>query len=407
MDILFIHQNFSGQFKFLAPALVQSGHRVRALTINGAGAPGVETIRYSPRRGTTPSIHAWASDFETKIIRGEACAAEASRLKAEGYRPDVIVGHPGWGEMLFLRDIWPDTPQLHFLEFYYASNSDVGFDPEFADPNWRSQARVRAKNASGLLNLEQMDAAYSPTNWQRSSYPAFAQPRINVIHDGIDTDIMVPKGGLSLTLGSGRELRSGMKLVTFVNRNLEPYRGYHVFMRALADMQRLVPDAFFVVVGGDGVSYGAKAPDGQSWKQIFLDEVRERIDLSRVAFVGSIPYDVFQSLMRMSAAHIYLTYPFVLSWSMLEAMACGAPVIGSATPPVQEVIEHGRNGLLVDFFDRQALAETVANVLNNPHQYMDMRAKARQTIIDRYDLNRVCLPRQIDLIQRVATGNNI
>lgn len=407
MDILFIHQNFSGQFKSLAPALVQSGHRVRALTINGAGAPGVETIRYSPRRGTTPNIHAWASDFETKIIRGEACAAEASRLKAEGYRPDVIVGHPGWGEMLFLRDIWPTTPQLHFLEFYYASNSDVGFDPEFADPNWRSQARVRAKNASGLLNLEQMDAAYSPTNWQRSSYPAFAQSRINVIHDGIDTDMMVPKSGLSLTLSSGRELRSGMKLVTFVNRNLEPYRGYHVFMRALANMQRMVPDAFFVVVGGDGVSYGAKAPDGQSWKHIFLDEVRERVDLARVAFVGSIPYDVFQCLMQMSAAHVYLTYPFVLSWSMLEAMACGAPVIGSATPPVQEVIEHGRNGLLVDFFDRQGLAETVANVLNNPHQYVDMRLQARQTILDKYDLNRVCLPRQMDLIQRVANGSTI
>jgi len=403
MNILFVHQNFAGQFKFLAPALVAQGHRVRALAIAGAGADGVETIKYTPRRGTTPNVHPWAADIETKIIRGEACAAEASRLKSEGYRPDIIVGHPGWGEMLFLRDVWPQVPQLHFLEFYYASNSDVGFDPEFTDEDWRSRARVRAKNANGLLNLEQMDAAYSPTAWQRSSFPSFVHSRVEVIHDGIDTDALTPSPSVSLSLGrDGLELRPGMKVVTFVNRNLEPYRGYHSFMRALPEMQRLAPDAFFVLVGGDSVSYGAKAPDGKTWKQIFLDEVGGRIDPSRVAFVGSVPYHIFKALMQISAAHVYLTYPFVLSWSMLEAMSCGAPVIGSATPPVQEVIQHGHNGLLVDFFDYQGLAETVCDVLNNPHRYVDMREKARQTIIDGYDLNRICLPRQIDMIKRMA-----
>lgn len=403
MNILFVHQNFAGQFKFLAPALAKQGHTVRALSIAGVGAEGVENIKYTPRRGTTPNVHPWASDIETKLIRGEACAQEAARLRAEGYSPDIIVGHPGWGEMLFLRDIWPQAPQLHFLEFYYASNADVGFDPEFTDEDWRSRARVRAKNASGLLNLEQMDAAYSPTAWQRSSYPSFVHSRVDVIHDGIDTDALRPDQNASVTLGrDGLQLRPGMKVVTFVNRNLEPYRGYHSFMRALPEMQRLAPDAFFVLVGGDSVSYGAKAPEGKSWKQIFLDEVAPRIDHARVAFVGSIPYPAFKALMQISAAHVYLTYPFVLSWSMLEAMACGAPVIGSATPPVQEVIQHGHNGLLVDFFDYKGLADTVADVLNNPQRYTDMRAAARQTIIDGYDLHRICLPRQMDLVQKVA-----
>ncbi|MDG5496496.1 glycosyltransferase family 4 protein [Niveispirillum sp. BGYR6] len=404
MQILFVHQNFPGQFKSLVPALLAAGHQITALAIEGAELPGIRFVRYRPLRGSSPNIHPWVTDFEAKVIRGEACAGAAEGLLASGYRPDIIVGHPGWGEMLFLRDIWPGVPQLHFLEFYYtARGSDVNFDPEFARPQWQSGARVRAKNSCGLISLEQMDAGYSPTEWQRVSYPSFARPRVEVVHDGINTDLLTPRSDASLTLADRNlVLRPGMKVVTFINRNLEPYRGYHSFMRALPQMQRLVPDAFFVVVGRDGVSYGAKAPEGKSWKEIFLAEVADRIDLSRVAFVGHIPYAAFVSLMQISAAHVYLTYPFVLSWSMLEAMSCGAPVIGSATPPVQEVIEHGHNGLLVDFFDYDGLAAVVAEVLNQGQRYRTMRQAARQTVIDRYDLHRICLPRQQALINRVA-----
>lgn len=406
MRILFVHQNFPGQFAHLAPELARQGHEVTALAIYGVDLPGVTRHKYAVSRGTTTNMHPWASDFETKVIRAEACAAQAETLRQSGYRPDIIVGHPGWGEMLFLRDIWPDAPQLHFLEFYYAAGgTDVGFDPEFANTDWRGQARVRVKNASGLLNLEQMDAGYSPTAWQRSSYPAFAQPKVEVIHDGINTDILTPNPDAAVSLADGRvKLRPGMKVVTFVNRNMEPYRGYHSFMRALPAMQRLCPDALFVLVGGDGVSYGAKPPEGKTWKGIFLDEVRERLDIRRIAFVGSIPYPTYKALMQISAAHVYLTYPFVLSWSMLEAMACGAPLIGSSTPPVQEVIEDGRNGLLVDFFDYEALAAKVADVVNNGHKYAAMREAGRRSVCEGYDLNRICLPRQMRLITRVAGG---
>lgn len=404
MKILFVHQNFPGQFKHLAPALVAQGHEVRALSIKGEAVPGVAWHQHAPKRGTTANMHPWASDFETKVIRGESTAAAAAEIRASGYIPDVIVGHPGWGEMLFLRDIWPHTPQLHFLEFYYAAGGvDVGFDPEFKTMDWQFQSRVRAKNANGLLNLEQMDAAYSPTLWQRSSYPQFAQSKTAVVHDGIDTDFLTPNPDAQVIIGKpGITLKKGMQIVTFINRNLEPYRGYHSFMRALPEMQRRCPEAVFILIGSDGVSYGAKAPDGKSWKEIFFAEVRDRIDIRRVAFVGSIPYSVFVSLMQISAAHVYLTYPFVLSWSMLEAMACGAPIIGSATPPVQEVIEHRHNGLLVDFFDYDGLAAQVEEVIKKGHRFDAMRQAARQTIIDRYDLKRICLPTQVDLIKQVA-----
>ncbi|AUN33078.1 glycosyltransferase family 4 protein [Niveispirillum cyanobacteriorum] len=406
MDILFVHQNFPGQFKHLVPAMVRNGHRVKALAIDGHDVPGVECVRYKPSRGSSATVHPWGVDFETKLIRGESAAAAAERLRDQGYRPDIIVGHPGWGEMLFLKDVWSEVPQLHFLEFFYAAGgTDVGFDPEFTSNDWRATARVRAKNANGLLNLEAMTAGYSPTVWQRQSYPFFAQDRIDVIHDGIDTDALTPDGGASLTVGDGSfTLRPGMQVVTFINRNLEPYRGYHSFMRALPEMQRRCPDALFVLIGGDGVSYGAKAPEGTSWKNIFLNEVREHIDLSRVAFVGNVAYPVFKALMQITAAHVYLTYPFVLSWSLLEAMACGAPIIGSATPPVQEVILNGRNGLLVDFFDYSEIAAQVANVVNHPTRYLDMRAAGRQTVVEKYDLTRICLPRQIGLIEKVARG---
>ncbi len=404
MNILFVHQNFPGQFKHLAAALAAQGHQVRAFAIKGGPLGGVKVYNYPVSRTSSANIHPWAGDFETKLIRGEACASAALRMRGEGFQPDLIVGHPGWGEMLFLKEIWPKVPQLHFLEFYYSpTGADVGFDPEFKKDDWRSLARVRVKNANGLLNLEVMDDAYSPTQWQRSSFPALYQPRIEVIHDGVDTDLLTPAPAQIGDFGPDKiTLTSGMEIVTFVNRNLEPYRGYHIFMRALPRMQALRPNAIFLLVGGDGVSYGAAAPEGQTWKNIFLDEVKDRVDMSRVFFLGNLPYQTFVGILRLSAAHIYLTYPFVLSWSMLEAMSMGALVVGSRTPPVEEVIEHGKNGLLVDFFDGEGLADRVADVLANPHHYHGLREAARRTIIDRYDLRRLCLPRQMALVERVA-----
>lgn len=404
MNVLLIHQNFPGQYKHIAAALVARGDEVRALCIRNNPAPaGVKVCRYVPKRGSTPAIHPWMQDTETKVIRGEACFQAARQLQAQGYRPDIICAHPGWGEALFLKEVWPDVPLLSYFEFYYhAHGADVGFDPEFpADP--AEAPRLLAKNFSNLMNLHHCDAGLSPTEWQKTTHPAIYQPKIRVIHEGIDTQAIRPAADTVINLEHrGLALRPGDEVITFVNRNLEPYRGCHSFLRAIPEIQRRRPQARIVIVGGDGVSYGAKAPAGTTWKAHFLAEVGSAIDFDRVDFVGTIPHDAFVALLQVSACHVYLTYPFVLSWSMLEAMSAGCLVVGSRTAPVEEVITHGDNGLLVDFFSPQQIAEQVCEVLANPGDHAAIRQRARQTILDRYDLQRICLPQHLAYIDELA-----
>lgn len=405
MNVLFVHQNFPGQFKHLAPALAKVGHQVKALLIDGAGLPEIELQRYRPVRSSTANMHPWAADFETKVIRGEACAAAAVQLKAGGFMPDVIVANPGWGESLFLKDVWPNARMLALIEFFYAARGlDCDFDPEFSQSTLANDARVRTKNANMLLALAKMDHGICPTAFQRSTVPAAFQDRLSVIFDGIDTNVVRADPKAELKIGN-RTLRAGDEILTFVNRNLEPMRGYHKFMRALPAMLHARPNAVVVILGGDEVSYGASPPAGKTWKQIFLDEVRADIDLNRVIFPGRIAYADYLRVLQVSACHVYLTVPFVLGWSCIEAMSAGCVVVGSATPPVQEVIEHQKNGLLVDFFDGAALAKTVIDVLAQPAAYAHLRAAARATAVERYDLATVCLPQQLQLIDRLAAGS--
>ena len=398
MRILFVHQNFPGQFKHLAPALARAGHEIQALGIEGAGLTGIALHRYRPRRHSSREIHPWALDFETKIIRGEACAAAAEKLKARGFTPDLIIANPGWGESLFLKDVWPQAKLMALLEFFYAARGlDCDFDAEFAKPSLHVDARLRAKTAFLMLTLEAMDCGVSPTHFQRDTMPRAYQDRIEVIFDGIDTAAVKPNKAATLQIG-GHTLRPGDEIVTFVNRNLEPMRGYHRFMRALPRILRERSRAVALIVGGDGVSYGAPAPAGKSWKQVFLQEVQNDLDLSRVHFLGRLPYADYLRVLQLSGCHVYLTVPFVLGWSCIEAMSAGALVVGSATPPVQEVIEHSKNGLLVDFFDSSALAQSVVDVLAQPEHYDALRKAARQTVIERYDLNTICLPQYLKKI---------
>jgi glycosyltransferase involved in cell wall biosynthesis len=406
--ILFIHQNFPGQFKNLAPALVSLGHQVRALAISGQRIEGVDLVSYKPQRGTSQIIHPWVAEFETKVIRGEACGQAMLNLRREGWTPDLVIAHPGWGESLFVKDVWPSAKLISFLEFYYAAQgTDVGFDPEFAKQGFGEDARLRLKNANNLLALEASDWGLSPTEWQRSSLPKFFQGKVSVIFDGIDTDLVRPDPKVSLRLGKPNApdneqmiLRAGDELVTFVNRNLEPYRGYHVFMRALPKILEQRPTARVLLVGGDGVSYGAKPPEGKTWKQIFLDEVATQVDSSRLHFLGNVPYQAYLKLLQISACHVYLTYPFVLSWSCIESLSTACLVVGSKTPPVVEAISNGVNGLLVDFFDVDRLASTVINVLSHSEDFLAMRVRARELAIEHYDLRRRCLPKQLELVNQ-------
>ncbi|MGO4908428.1 glycosyltransferase [Pseudorhodobacter sp. W20_MBD10_FR17] len=406
MKILFVHQNFPGQFLYLAPALQARGHDCRALTdATNKRASKIPVLRYRHEVPLPdPKATRLGRNFIQMTDRGVTAARACLQLRDKhGYTPDVIFGHSGWGETLFLKEVWPDAKLIVYAEFYYRGvDRDVGFDVEFSRGGFDAVMTAQSRAAHLGQSLLHADAALAPTKWQASTYPPALQPMIKVIFDGVNTDVMVPNAAASLTLPNGQQLRAGDEVLTFVNRNLEPYRGYHTFMRALPDVMAARADAQVVIVGGDDVSYGAAAPKGQNWKQMFLDEVSDRIDLSRVHFLGKVPYAQFVALMQISRVHAYLTYPFVLSWSMLEAMSAGAYVVGSRSAPVEELIEDGVNGRLVDFFDIKAWSDALTQGLAEPERFMPLRRAARQTIVDNYDLQSVCMPRMVDFVESFA-----
>ncbi len=403
MKILFVHQNFPGQFLHLAPELQRRGHECRALTDAGnQRAATIPVLRYRHDAPTVdPAATRLGRNYTTMSDRGVTVARAAAQLRQRGYRPDVIFGHSGWGETLFLKEIWPEARLLIYAEFYYRGiGRDIGFDPEFGAPSLDGLMIAQARAAHLGQALLHADAAVAPTEWQASTYPERLRGMIEVIHDGVDTQAVAPNPAASVTLPGGRVLSAGDEVITFVNRNLEPYRGYHSFLRALPEVMAARPQAQVVIVGGDGVSYGPAPKQGGTWKQVFLAEVADRIDPSRVHFMGRVSYPTLIALMQITRAHAYLTYPFVLSWSMLEAMSAGALVIGSRTAPVEEVIRDGVNGRLIDFFDTAAWSSALIESLAEPQRSTALRAAARQTIVARYDLRRICLPRMVDFVER-------
>lgn len=409
MNILFIHQNFPGQFKFLAPALAEKGHNVVAMTLQKTEIKhwrGVRLAPYTIDGSSTPDLHPWVVDIETKIIRAESCFRAAESLKQQGFHPDVIVAHFGWGESLFLKEVWPKAKLGIYCEFFYHSHGfDVGFDPEFPPSDTGNACRVQLKNINNLLHFQVADAGLCPTHWQASSFPEPFKSKITVIHDGIDTGEVAPDAGVRLTLNNSIELTRKDEVITFVNRNLEPYRGLHTFMRSLPAILKRRPNARVLVVGVDEGGYGAAHKSGRSWKSIFIEEQRGKIneaDWSRVHFLGRVPYNQFVPLLQISTLHIYLTYPFVLSWSLLEAMSAGCAVVASDTPPVTEVIRHNETGMLVDFFKPEQLTDQVCELLDDGKARERLGKNARDFIRTHYDLNEVCLPQQLTWVESLV-----
>jgi glycosyltransferase involved in cell wall biosynthesis len=401
---LFIHQNFPAQFKHLAPALADKGHEVIGLGSNRAivNLPGVRYIRYQVKSGQElDQVAAATRDFYAKILRGETAAAMLTALKREGFVPDVIFAHPGWGEALFVKDIFPNVRFLVYAEYYYAvDGGDAFFDPEFSRPDPLALQRLRLRNTHLLHALAAADGMLSPTAFQRDRHPEHLRNRVKVIHDGIDTRLFCPDDSASVHLEkAGVTLRKGDELVVFASRQLEPHRGYHIFMRALPELLRSRPNARIIIVGGEGNSYSTAPPAGKTWKQLFRDEVSGQLDMERVHFVGKVPHKVLSQLMQVAAVYTYLTYPFVLSWSLMEAMSIGCLIVASRTAPVQEVITNGVNGLLVDFFDAHALATTISHALENRAELQHLGDAARKTIIDKYDLAQHCLPAMLDFVE--------
>ncbi|WP_026331835.1 glycosyltransferase family 4 protein [Pseudomonas mandelii] len=402
MNLLIVHQNFPGQFRHVAiEALSRPDIMVAAIGRETApGVSGVRIFRYRPVRKSSSYAHPYLHKYEDALSDGLQVLRVLTRLKQKGYRPDVILAHPGWGETLFVKDVYPDIPLIHLCEYYYHSKgADVDFDPEFPCASDAS-SRLRPLNSLHLLNLEQCDVGIAPTQWQRSLFPESYHSKIHVIHEGVPLQSPALASVTSVRLPSGHVIKTGLPVVTYVARNLEPYRGFHSFMRSIPYIQAECPDAQIVIVGGDGVSYGRMPVGYENWRSKMLAELE--IDLSRVHFTGKLDYETYRAVLHVSEVHVYLTYPFVLSWSLLEAMASECVVIGSDTAPVQEVIVDGVNGFLVDFFDSEAIAGKVCSVLKSPDDFSLIRESAKSAA-SRFDVKHG-LKGYFEIFDRVMTG---
>lgn len=403
MNILFMHPNMPGQYKHLCRAYAENPeHTVVFLTKPKTfDIPGVHKVEYRTQREPSPHTHRYLQGIERGVLQGQEIWRMCKMLREiEGFVPDVVCAHPGWGDALYIKDIFPSAKILSFFEFYYRSHGvDVNFDPSdrgTADDD----ARVRTKNIINLLSLESTDWGISPTIWQHSLHPKEFQPKIAVLHDGINTEMAKPDAAATFEIG-GHVFRPGDEVVTYVARNFEPYRGFPTFMRAAEIIQRERQNCHIIAVGADEISYGRGLKKDQTWRRMMLDQVK--LDPARIHWAGTLSYARLINVFQVSAAHIYLTYPFVLSWSSMEAMAAGCAMVASRTPPVLEVMQHEHNALLADFFSAEEVAAQVLRILESPDRMQAMRQAARQTILDHYDLKNL-LPLHCALIDDLAAG---
>jgi glycosyltransferase involved in cell wall biosynthesis len=397
MKIVFVHQNFPGQFGRLASIFASEGHQVVALgTVPKCNIPGVTYYPYAPAPGPDPA--AFENRFSPVLPharRAYGVAKQARALARQGFQPDLVVVNTGWGENLFLKDVWPDARHVAYFEYYYnAKGQDVDFDPAFPIRNEETIWRLRLKNAMQLAAFDAADSAVAPTRYQRDTFPVYLRDRIDVIHDGIDAQNLRPDPAAAIRLSdAGPVLSRQSPVVTYVTRNIEPMRGSHIVIQSLPGLLELHPDLQIVVVGGtQDVSYSARPPAGKTWFEIFRSSVKRPVDWSRVHMVGRLPYEQLVKVLQVSSAHLYLTYPFVLSWSMIESMALECRIVASATAPVEEVIRHGENGRLFPFFDHAALVEQVRDALAETDRSDSMAREARRVALEQYDFRSICLP---------------
>lgn len=401
MKILFVHQNYPGQFLHLAPALAERGHEVLALTDEkNKRESRVPVVRYKTPEDTHLAKNL-GKTYSEHAERGWMAARGCRALRDQhGYTPDLIFGHSGWGETLFLREIWPDAKLLVYAELMYQTRGeDVGFDTEINPSTDEGRVSTLARSAHLIQGLVQADAGLAPTEYQAGTFPPELRQKLTVIHDGIDTNTVRPNSDAAFTLPNGRVLRAGDEVLTYVSRSLEPYRGFHRFMRALPEVMRARPDAQVVLIGGDGVSYGGKPKGGESWKTEMLKELEGQLDLDRIHFLGRVPYDDYLKVLQIGRVHCYLTYPFVLSWSLTEAMSAGCNIVASDTKPVRELVRDGENGRLVPFFDHEGLVKALVTALAGDPEADRLRANARRTITNDYDFATNTLPRLIEWVE--------
>lgn len=399
MHVLFVHQNYPAQFGHVARALVRLGHRCSFVSTRPPGLDeGVRRLQYAPQGGATEHNHFCTRSFENAVAHALGVFEECRRHP--DLRPDLVVGHSGFGSTLFLRELFP-CPILNYFEFYYHPHgTDLDFRPEYP-PETLDVLRAYCRNATVLLDLENCRAGYSPTRFQRSLLPAAYRDKVEVIFDGVDTSVWHRRAVPRVVPGTARPIPPHVRVVTYVARGFEAARGFDVFMRVAKRIYRAMPDVLFVVVGSDRVVYGAdeRHTAGKSYRDHVL--AQDDYDLSKFVFTGPIPPDRLAEVLSLGDVHLYFTVPFVLSWSLFDALACGAVVVASDTPPVAELIRHGHDGLLAGFYDVEGLADLALAVLRDPAGHRPL-ADAGLALIERhYTLDR-CLPRMLDLYRRAV-----
>jgi glycosyltransferase involved in cell wall biosynthesis len=382
MRILFVHDNFPAQFGPIGEFLAERGADVAFCTARkDVSHPTIRTFSFAPHRAITKGVHPYAAVWEKAAINGQAAARVCFGLKRGGYSPDVIVAHSGWGPGVFLKDVWPNARYIGYFEWYYQPNGpDVAFLSD-APQSDDELCRTRARNAPMLADLAACDAGLVPTLWQRAQFPKVFAERLTVMHDGILTDLYAPTPDATLKI-PGLDLSSAAEIVTYIARGMEPYRGFPEFMAAAEIILKRRPSAHVVVVGEDRVAYGKKLGDGESHKERAL--ASGAFDLTRLHFTGLLPRPAYLKVLQASSVHVYLTVPFVLSWSMMEAMSAGCLIVASDTEPVRELIKDGENGYLAPFRDPAAIAEAACEALDRRGALGEMRKAARDTILSAY-----------------------
>ena len=407
MNLLFVHQNMPGQYREFVQWLAAKGeHQIVFLTQRRdvPEIPGVTVVRYAPHHKPGNDAYGLSKIWEEASGVGFGAALAARKHAREtGFEPDIVIGHTGWGELLFFRQVWPDVPILGLFEYFYrATGGSVGFDPE--EPlNEHTPFLLEARNTVPYASLHGVSRGIVPTKWQRDRFPEAFHDKLHVLHDGIRTDRLGANPKASVRLGRmDHDLTRDDEIVTYMARNMERTRGFHQFMRAIPKIQAARPNARIIAIGGNEASYGRASTHPGGLRGEMEEEVGHLIDWDRVHFVGRVPYSEFCRIIQISRCHIYLTMPFVLSWSTMEAMAMEATIVSSDVAPVREVITHGETGLLVDFFDPAALAQQVCDVLERPEAYAHLGPAARQHIVKNYDFLTQSLPQLIDQINALV-----
>lgn len=341
-------------------------------------------VRYNLPRGTGKDVYPLAVRAEADLIRGRSALEAARLLASEGWDPAVIVGHPGWGEMVFLKEVFPNARQVAFAEFFYHAHSyDVGFDTEFIPLDAEAPFRTRAKNAIMSLTYADADAIVAPTRFQAGSLPAPFRAGARIIHEGIDVEAIRPAPPEPFELPVGHRLLPGTPVITHVNNAMEPLRGLHIVARALPRLLAEVPDAHVLLIGTPTRrAYGGTAPEGKTWQDVCFEGIDH--DPARVHFLGALPHARMLQALRLGVAHVYYSYPFVLSWSLVEAMASGCHIIASDTAPLHDAITDGVNGQLLPFFDVPALSDALIQACRNPAASLPLREAARRTAVERF-----------------------